>query len=106
PAAKCGVVGFRPSPGLVPVGQRGLGWTPISVVGPMGRTVADTCLLMGAQAAFDACDPLSYPVDGGTFAVPAACDLGALRVGYTEDFNTSPVDKLIRPAYRERIAET
>ena len=25
---------------------RGLGWTPISVVGPMGRTVADTCLLM------------------------------------------------------------
>ena len=40
-----------------------LGWTPISVVGPMGRTVADTCLLMAAQAAFDDCDPLSYPVE-------------------------------------------
>src|SRR3982750_3819977 len=44
PAAKCGVIGFRPSPGLVPVERRGLGWTPISVVGPLGRTVADACL--------------------------------------------------------------
>ncbi|HEV7392135.1 MAG TPA: amidase family protein, partial [Burkholderiales bacterium] len=63
PAAKCGVIGFRPSPGLVPVERRSLGWTPISVVGPMGRTIADTCLLMAAQAAMDDCDPLSYPVD-------------------------------------------
>ncbi|HOB93962.1 MAG TPA: amidase family protein [Aquabacterium sp.] len=39
PAAKCGVVGFRPSPGLVPSTRRPLGWSPISVVGPMGRTV-------------------------------------------------------------------
>ena len=45
-----------------PVERRPLGWTPISVVGPMGRTVADTCLLMAAQAALDDCDPLSYPV--------------------------------------------
>src|SRR5688572_28041340 len=93
PAAKCGVVGFRPSPGLVAVERRSLGWTPISVVGPMGRNVADTCLLMGAQAAMDDCDPLSYPVDAGAFAVPVPRDLGALRVAYTEDFGTSPVDK-------------
>ena len=32
PAAINGVVGFRPSPGLVPVERRSLGWTPISVV--------------------------------------------------------------------------
>src|SRR6266581_3996106 len=31
PAGICGVVGFRPSPGLVPMNQRPLGWTPISV---------------------------------------------------------------------------
>src|SRR5690348_7275363 len=80
PAAKCGVVGFRPSPGLAPVERRSLGWTPISVVGPLGRTVADTCLLFGAQAAFDDCDPLSYPVDGSAFATPRRCDPGTLRV--------------------------
>src|SRR5262249_35717593 len=41
PAAICGVVGFRPSPGVVPMDGRPLGWTPISVLGPMGRSVAD-----------------------------------------------------------------
>ena len=103
PAAKCGVVGFRPSPGLVPVERRGLGWTPISVVGPMGRTVADTCLLMAAQAALDDCDPLSYPVEPRDFAVPAPCDLGSLRVAYTEDFGVSPVDQPIRKVFRDKI---
>ena len=104
PAAIDGVVGFRPSPGLVPVERRGLGWTPISVVGPMGRTVADTCLLMGAQAALDDCDPLSYPVDGASFAIPEPHDLASLRVAYTEDFGVSPVDREIRGVFREKIA--
>ena len=101
PAAKCGVVGFRPSPGLVPVERRSLGWTPISVVGPMGRTVEDTCLLMAPQAALDDCDPLSYPVDSREFAVPEPRDLGSLRVAYTEDFGVSPVDASIRRVFRE-----
>ena len=103
PAAKCGVVGFRPSPGLVPVERRSLGWTPISVVGPMGRTVADTCLLMGAQAAMDDCDPLSYPVDAKSFAIPEPCDLASLRVAVTEDFGVSPVDQTIRRVFRDKI---
>src|SRR5262249_20442142 len=103
PAAKCGVVGFRPSPGLVPVERRPLGWTPISVVGPMGRTVADTCLLLAAQAALDDCDPLSYPVDPRVFAAPEPRDLGSLRVAYTEDFGVSPVDATIRRVFRDKI---
>jgi Asp-tRNA(Asn)/Glu-tRNA(Gln) amidotransferase A subunit family amidase len=104
PAAKCGVVGFRPSPGLVPVERRSLGWTPISVVGPMGRTVADACLLMAAQAAMADCDPLSYPVDALAFATPQPIDLGALRVAYTEDFGICPVDEPIRQVFRDKIA--
>src|SRR5262249_24006643 len=39
PASFCGVVGFRPSPGMVGVERRAMGWTPISVLGPMGRSV-------------------------------------------------------------------
>ena len=104
PAAKCGVVGFRPSPGLVPVERRGLGWTPISVVGPMGRTVADTSLLLAAQAALDSCDPLSYPVDAREFATLEAPDLASLRVAFTEDFDVSPVDQPIRKVFREKVA--
>src|SRR3954451_25171817 len=47
PASFCGIVGFRPSPGLVPSDKRGLGWSNLPVLGPMARTVADACLLMG-----------------------------------------------------------
>lgn len=103
PGAICGVVGFRPSPGLVPVERRSLGWTPISVLGPLGRTVADACLLMAAQTAMDDCDPLSYPVDAHAFAVPEPRDLGALRVAYTEDFGVCPVDVAIRKVFRDKI---
>ena len=42
PAAYCGVIGFRPSPGVVPMSRRAIGYSPISVQGPMGRDVADT----------------------------------------------------------------
>jgi Asp-tRNA(Asn)/Glu-tRNA(Gln) amidotransferase A subunit family amidase len=69
----------------------------------MGRTVADACLLMAAQAAMDDCDPLSYPVDPRAFAVPEPRDLGALRVAFTEDFGVCPVDATIRQVFRDRI---
>lgn len=103
PAAMCGVVGMRPSPGLVPTDRRALGWAPISVIGPMGRTVADACLLLAAQAATDDCDPLSYPVDRDAFAAPAPVDLGALRVAWTEDFGLCPVDRSIRKVFRDKV---
>ncbi|MGE5512782.1 MAG: amidase [Bacteroidota bacterium] len=104
PGAINGVVGFRPSPGAVPHERRGLGWSAISVLGPMGRTVADTCLLMSAQAGFDAVDPLGYPMDAQGLATPAPCDLGRLRVAWTEDFGQCPVERPIRKVMRERIA--
>ncbi|HJQ57925.1 MAG TPA: amidase family protein [Vineibacter sp.] len=105
PAAMNGVVGFRPSPGVVSVERRGLGWTPISVLGPMGRSVADTCLLLAAQAAPDDRDPLSYDSGGASFAEPMPVDLGRLRVAWTEDFGQCPVDRSIRQIMRERVRE-
>jgi Asp-tRNA(Asn)/Glu-tRNA(Gln) amidotransferase A subunit family amidase len=104
PAALCGVVGFRPSPGLVPSSRKPLGWTPISVVGPMGRTVADACLQLAASAGHAVGDPLSYPVEPTSFLDPRPVDLGTLRVGWTEDFGACDVDASIRRAFRRKIA--
>ena len=67
PAAFCGVVGFRTSPGLVPVYPATLAWDPWSVHGPMSRTVADTALMLSVIAGGDPRAPLSYPVDTRTF---------------------------------------
>ncbi len=103
PAAMCGVVGFRPSPGMVAVERRGMGWTPISVLGPMGRTVADTCLLFATQVGQHDQDPLSFPVEGAAFAEPWPVDLGSLRVAWSEDFGGVPVEKGIRATLRTKI---
>jgi amidase len=104
PAALCGVVGFRPSPGLVPSERKPLGWTPISVVGPMGRDVADARLQLAANAGFDSSDPLAYSVDVAGLLQVTEIDLSTLRVAYTEDFGVCDVDDALRATFREKIA--
>lgn len=105
PAANCGVIGLRTSPGLVPSERKLLGWTPISVVGPMGRDVSDTWLQLAATAGIAPNDPLSYD-----FKMPASMeelrpfDLSRLRVGYTEDFGVCEVDNDIRRVFRNKIS--
>ena len=50
PASFCCVVGFRPTPGRVPRVPPEQGWDDLAVLGPMGRTVADTALLFSVIA--------------------------------------------------------
>lgn len=104
PAAKCGVVGFRPSPGLVPSVRKPLGWTPLAVVGPMGRTVDEAALQLAATAGTDAGDPLSFPVEASAFLRLPEVDLGRLRIGWTEDFGACAVDAGVRRVFRQRVA--
>lgn len=103
PAALCGVVGLRPSPGLVANDARPLGWSVISVLGPMARSVADTALLMAASTGQDPRDPLSYPSEAGAFLSLPQVDLSTLRVGTTEDFGACAVDPEIRRVFRRRV---
>ena len=104
PAAICGVVGFRPSPGVVPADGRPLGWTPISVLGPLARDVADLRLLFSAQLGMDDREPLAFPLDPEAIAATRPVDLGTLRVAVTEDFGQCPVASDIRRVFRSRIA--
>ncbi|HKH96920.1 MAG TPA: amidase, partial [Beijerinckiaceae bacterium] len=103
PAAVNGVVGFRPSPGVVPMDARALGWTPISVLGPMGRDVPDTRLLFAAQVGMDDREPLAFPLNPAAVAARRPADLGSLRVAWTEDFGQAPVSQEIRRVMRERV---
>jgi amidase len=63
PAAHCGVVGFRTSPGLVPRHPSVLAWDTYSVEGPMARTVGDAALMLSVMAGADDRAPISYEVD-------------------------------------------
>ena len=104
PASLCGIVGFRPSPGLVPMDGRQLGWTPISVQGPMGRNVGDLRMLFASQIGLDARDPLSHALDPEAAGRTRLADLGTLRVAWTTDFGQCPVSTEIRGVMRRRMS--
>lgn len=103
PAALCGIVGFRVSPGTVPTERRPLGWTNISVQGPMGRNVADTALLLQAQVRSDGADPHARPIDPALLRPPQPADLGSLRLAVSTDLGFAVVDKRIRAAFEDRV---
>jgi Asp-tRNA(Asn)/Glu-tRNA(Gln) amidotransferase A subunit family amidase len=108
PAAFCGVVGFRPTPGLVPSERRAIGWSPLSVLGPMGRTVTDAGLLLAAMASDDASDPLATTVFGRAvhrpddFARLPSVDLSRLRVALTPDFGFAPTERQVAATFAEK----
>ena len=104
PAAYCGVVGMRPSPGVVPMEFRQLGWFPLSVLGPMGRSVADTRLLFAAQVGMNDGEPLAFALPADRIAAGRPADLASMRVAWTEDFGQCPVTREIRGLMRERVA--
>jgi Asp-tRNA(Asn)/Glu-tRNA(Gln) amidotransferase A subunit family amidase len=110
PASFCGILGYRPSPGLVTSEKRAHGWTPLSVLGPMARNVPDACLMLSVMASDDARDPLAYtlharPVRGepALFHPPRRLDLASLRLAYTEDFGQAPTEGVVREAFRSRV---
>src|SRR6267378_1002757 len=59
PASFCGIVGLRPSAGRVPTWPARLGWSPLSVDGPMARSVSDVALFLSAIAGPDPRSPLA-----------------------------------------------
>jgi amidase len=70
PASMCSIVGMRPSVGRVADPHATTTHLRLGVSGPMGRTVADTALLMSALAGPSNDDPLSLPEDGSVFGAP------------------------------------
>lgn len=111
PAAFNGIVGFRPSAGLVASEKFPLGWSCLPVVGPMGRDVADTALLLSVQATDDAFDPLAYSLpdeavrgQAGRWHPVPEIDLASLRVAFSEDFGQAPTETIVRDAFRTRMA--
>ena len=100
PAAFCNVVGLRPSPGRVPIRRALAPWSPMSVEGPMGRTVDDVTLLLSAIAGPDALVALSLEEPGTGFAPPLRRDLHGIRVAWSPDCGGLPVDPAVREALR------
>lgn len=86
PASFCGVVGLRPSVGLVPTHPTDWVWDTLQVTGPMARTAEDVALMLQSIAGPSECSPLAQAVTGRDFvaAVRAGARRG-LRIAYCAD---------------------
>jgi amidase len=94
PAAFCNVVGFRPSPGRV--ASESSSWSPLSVSGPMARSVADVALFLSAMAGADPRSPLSIAEDGDRFRAPLERDFKGVRVAWWKGLGGIPFEPEIR----------
>jgi amidase len=92
PANFCNVVGFRTSPGRVPVWPSKVGWFTFGVEGPMARTVKDVALMLTVIAGPDSRSPISIEEPASLFSQPLERDFKGTRLAWSRDLGGLPVD--------------
>lgn len=102
PAAFCGVVGLRTTPGIVPRHPMALPWHGVNVAGPMARNAEDCAFLLDAMTGASRVSPLARPVPwASAFAeVRGRDDLRGLAIAYCPDMPGIGVDPEIERACR------
>ena len=106
PATWSGVVGFRPTPGLVGRESPTLNYTHFSVEGPMARNVTDASLMMTGLVGNEDRDALSNFEDASVFGSLDNVDMSKLRVAWSTDFGgVAPIDEGIRRTFKGVIKQ-
>jgi len=106
PAAFCGIVGIRPTPGLVPNYPTALPWDPGSVNGPMARDAQDTALMLDAMIGFTRVTPISVapPWQSALAEMERRAEIEGLRVAYVSDIAGIGVDTEVDAICRDAAA--
>ncbi|MET9294977.1 amidase [Streptomyces sp. NPDC003077] len=107
PAALNGVVGLKPTYGLVPRhGVTSLSWS-LDHVGPLARTVEDAALVLSAIAGHDPRDPASlplpHPLPPADYRPTSGTDLTGLRVGVPSTYYFERVAPEVEAAVRRAV---
>jgi len=98
PASCCGIVGLKPSYGLVSTrGVIPLSWTH-DHAGPMARTVADTALILQAIASYDPADICSHKFPAVHYPAAMEENTRPLRLGVPREFFWQQLDAEVEQA--------
>jgi amidase len=98
PAAFCGVVGFRPTPGRLPTLGRSLAWEASSTTGLMTRSVRDARLLFESLEGPDPGDFASLRAWPSDRTAPERPIIAA-----TTDFKFAPMSAVVSAAFEEAV---
>ncbi len=105
PAAWCGVVGLKPTFGLVPhTGVVGIE-PSVDYVGPMGRNVADVALMLDCIAGYDGYDPRQTHMPGvRSYAEELDTGVHGIKIGVlAEGFDDVEAEPDVEQAVRAAI---
>ena len=103
PAARCGVVGIRPTFGRVSkVGIYPRCWS-FEAIGPLARTVADATIMLNAMAGYDPTDKISLDVPDEDFSRDLGKGAKGLRLGLINGFSLEDLDAPILNAMKDAI---
>ena len=104
PAALCGVVGLKPTYGLV--SRYGLiaFASSLDQIGPVGRTVMDCALALNAIAGHDPRDATSVHQEPKDYAASLGQDIKGLRLGVPEEYFVDGMNPGSRKAIDEAIS--
>ena len=101
PAAFCGVVGLRPSVGLVPTHPTDWVWDTLQVTGPIARTAEDVALMLQAISGPSEHSPYAQPMEGRDFVRGVQTVRKNLRIAYCADVAGIGVDPDVERVCRE-----
>ncbi len=105
PASCCGIVGFKPTLGRVPMAPVYGGLETLSHAGPMTRTVRDAAVTRSVIAGPDPRDLMSLPDDGTDWAGAVDSGLSNVRAGWTPDWGYAAVDPEVRRITESSVRE-
>ena len=105
PACFCGLVGLRPTYGRVSRhGCISLSWSQDSI-GPMGRTVADVALMLGAIAGSDHFDATSAQRRVPDFTADLGKEVTGVRIGVPHGFFMEDLEPQVAEAMHAAIRQ-
>jgi aspartyl-tRNA(Asn)/glutamyl-tRNA(Gln) amidotransferase subunit A len=104
PASFCGVVGFKPTHGRVPMCPISP-FGPLAHAGPITRTVEDAAVLMDIIALPDHRDPTSLPPTLTTYRGEVRRDVIGLDVAYSPTLGYADVDPQIAAAVAAAVQQ-
>ena len=97
PASWCGVVGLRPTSGLIAHGPSSFPFFNLSVDGPMARNVEDLSIFLDAMVDHNKNDPLSFKgTKDSYYKNLLKREDTKYLIGFTDDFGVFPCDKEVR----------
>lgn len=105
PASICGIIGMKPTHGLVSkYGCFPLSWS-LDHIGPMTKTVEDSAILLEYIAGYDVNDPTTIDMPSKNYTKYLTGDIKGMVIGIEEDFFFNNIDHNVEKLVKKGIKQ-